>query len=118
MATIDYSETQVRVQLPADRTVHVVTWTPFSATDTGQAYELPASADRSIQFSGTFGSSTMVLEGSLDGTNYETLTDPQGNAISKTATGIEQIMEVTRYIRPRCTVASGATITATLLVRR
>lgn len=101
---------------------HVVSWTPLTTTnDTGTAIEMAGSSIRSIQFAGTFGAGgTIVLQGSNDGTNYVTLTDPQGTAISKTAAAIEQIEEVTRYIRPFVSAGDGTTsLTATLcLVRR
>jgi hypothetical protein len=88
--------------------------------DTGVAMEQPGSAIRSVQIAGTFDSATVVVEGSNDGTNYVTLTDPQGNAISKTAAAIEAIEEVTRYVRPRSS-GGGANTALTIsfmLVRR
>ena len=99
---------------------HVITWTGLLNGDDGSPIEMPGSSDRSIQFTGTFGvGGTIVLEGSNDGTNYVSLTDPQGNAISKTAAGIEAVMELTRYIRPRVTAGDGTTsLVATLLVKR
>lgn len=100
---------------------HIVSWTPLtSANAAGTPIELSGSTIRSIQFSGTFDSATIILEGSNDGTNYQTLTDPQGNAISKTSAALEQIEEATRYVRPSSSGGSGSqSITATLfLVRR
>lgn len=99
---------------------HVITWSGLLNGDDGTPIEMPGSADRSIQFVGTFGAGgTIVFEGSNDGTNYATLADPQGNAISKTSAGIEAILEITRYVRPRVTAGDGTTnLVATLLVRR
>lgn len=100
---------------------HIVSWASISTlNDTGIAVEMSGSSVRSIQFTGTFGvGGTIILQGSNDGTNYATLTDPQGNAISKTAAGIEQIEEVTRYIRPLVSAGDGTTsLTATLLLVR
>lgn len=80
--------------------------------------EMP-SIHKSVQFVGTFDGGTIILEGSNDGVNYHTLTDPQGNAISKTAAGLEEIEETTRYIRPRCTVAgAGTDIDVHMILRR
>ena len=100
--------------------VHIVQWTGLLNTDDGAPVEMPGSADRSIQFTGTFGvGGTVAFEGSNDGVNYASLTDPQGNAISKTASGIEAVAEVTRFVRPRVTAGDGTTnLVATLLVRR
>lgn len=98
---------------------HVIEWTGLLNGDTGESIQMPGSSDRSIQFSGTFSGGTIILQGSNDGTNWETLTDLQGNAISKTASGIEMVVEVTRYIRPNVTAGDGSTsLTATLLLKR
>lgn len=96
-----------------------VMWT-LPNGDTGQAFRVDKYADMSVQFGGTFGTGgTVVWEGSNDGTNYVTLTDPQGNAISKTAAAIESVTEPTLYVRPRCTAGDGTTaITVAMYSRR
>jgi hypothetical protein len=59
------------------------------------------------------------LEGSNDGTNYAALTDPQGNALDITTAKVEQIMELTRYIRPRVTAGDGTTsLTVTVMASK
>jgi len=97
---------------------HVLSWTPLTTTDDrGVAIEMPGSADRTIQFMGTFGAGgTIVLQGSnvaapasATDADWVTLTDPQGNAISKTAASIESVLELTRWIRPRVTAGDGTT---------
>jgi len=99
---------------------HIIEWSGLLNGDTGAPIEMPTSADRSVQFQGTFGvGGTILMEGSNDGVNYHTLTDPQGNALSKTAAGIEQIQEITRYMRPRVSAGDGSTnLVASMLVRR
>ena len=88
-----------------ERNCHVILWTPLTAANpNGTAIQMGGSSDRCVQMVGTFGSATVKLQGSIDGTNYFDLTDPQGNAISKTSAAGEQIMELTRYIKP---VSSG-----------
>jgi len=81
---------------------------------------MPGSADRSVQVTGTFGAGgNLRIEGSNDGTNYSALTDPQGNALDFTATKIEGVLELTRYIRPRATAGDGTTsLTVTMILRR
>lgn len=87
----------------------LVSWT-LANGETGDAVELGNYRDRSVQVGGTFGvGGTVVIEGSNDGANYVVLTDPQGNAISKTAAAIEQITETTRYIRARVSAGDGTT---------
>lgn len=98
--------------------------TPTS--DTPTPVESPSYADRSVQVFGAVGAAgfngaTITMQGSNDGTNWFTLTDPLGNDVAFTASGGKQIMEVTRHIRP---IISGATtgtapgVTVNLLLRR
>lgn len=100
----------------------VVAWTGLTHTtsDSGDPFEMPGAADRSLQVTGTFGSGgTLTFEGSNDGTNWATLTDPQGNGLTVQAAKIEAVLELTRYVRPRITAGDGTTsLTATMLVRR
>jgi hypothetical protein len=100
--------------------VHVITWTPLtSANAAGTAVQMPGSADRTVQITGTFDSATVVMQGSLDGTNWFTLGDPQGNTISKTSAALEAISELVRYIRPSTSGGGGTqSLTVMLLMRR
>ena len=66
----------------------------------GEAIKVPDHADRSVHVVGNFDSATVVFQGSNDGANFVTLLDPQGTAISFTATGLKQILEITRFVRP------------------
>lgn len=78
-------------------------------------------ADRSVQIGGTFGSSgTVVLEGSNDGgSNYLTLNDAFGNALTFTSPGLKQITEVVERVRPRVTNGDGTTaIDVNLFMRK
>jgi len=103
-----------------DRGCYVVSWSGLLNGDDGSPIEMPGAADRSVQFTGTFGTGgTIQIEGSNDGTNYVVLTDPQGNNISKTAAGIEQVVEITRYLRPRVTAGDGTTnLVTTMLIKQ
>ena len=95
-----------------------VTWTPMATGDVGANFGRPDYADRTIQFTGTFGGATAVLEGSNDGVNFFTLNDPVGNALSFTAAALKQIAEATAFVRPHITGGGGVTITAILMARR
>lgn len=91
-----------------------------SSSDVGAAVELPG-ADRTVQLSGTLGTGGAVtMQGSQDGTNWGTLTDPAGNAIVLNAIGaLAQISEATRYTRPSVTAGNGTTdLVVTLTSRR
>lgn len=101
--------------------VNVITWTGLLNGDDGTPVEMVAAADRSVQISGTFGTGgTVLVEGTnlSDASGMINLTDPQGNPISKTAAAIEQVQELTRFIRPRVSAGDGTTsITVTMLVK-
>jgi hypothetical protein len=77
-------------------------------------------ADRSIQVTGTFDTTTVIAEGSNDGgTTYAALTDYQGNAVSFTAAGLEGIQEITELMRARVTAGGASTdIDVHILLRR
>ena len=92
------------------------TWNLTTADTTGDAIQWPGAADRTVQFiSASFGAATVVFEWSLDGTNFVTATDGQGNVISFTAEGGEMVAENALFFRPRLSVAgSGAIIQARL----
>lgn len=87
-----------------------ILWETLTNGDTGRPLLCPHFADKSVQVTGTFGSGgTVILEGSNDGTNWETLNDPQGTAISLTVAGMYQVLENTKMVRPSVTAGDGAT---------
>lgn len=107
--------------ISGDGNVRKIIWTPLTTTNAdGAPAEWVRWADRCIQFNGTFGvGGTVKLQGSNDGTNWYDLADAQGNAISKTAAGIEQVLEMTQFVRPYISAGDGTTsITATLVMRK
>lgn len=107
--------------LTGEGSVRKIVWGALTTTnDRGTPCEWLQWADRSIQFNGTFGAGgTIKLQGSNDGTNWIDLTDPQGNAISKAAAGIEAVTEITQFVRPFVSAGDGTTLlTATLVMRR
>ena len=90
---------------------YIAEWAEISAAiTTGDALEKVQLTDRTVQMTGTWDGATIVMQGSLDGVTYFTLTDPQGNALSFTADGLESVMEATRFIRPFRSVAGGGTV--------
>lgn len=95
-------------------------WTPMLNGDVGTQAEFGEFADRSVQFTGTFGSGgSASLEGSNDGTNWFILTQPGGTAATKTAAGLVAIVELTQFIRPHVTAGDGTTsLTAIVFARR
>lgn len=114
--TIAVTRTKVSEELS------VYTWANLVLADATGAVlnrQVASFADRSVQITGTFDGATVIFEGSNDGTNFRTLTDPQGNDISKTAAALEQITELVLNVRPRVTGAGALTdITVILLARK
>lgn len=120
MATIAFT---VDYKPSGQHNAALVTWPTLTQTgsDVGAAFEHADFADRCVQFDGTIGTGgSITLQGSNDGTNWSALTDPQGNAITKTSLpAIEAITENTRYIRPAVTAGDGTTsINCRLWARR
>ena len=88
----------------------VVLWETILDGDTGLSFLAFHMNDLSIAVNGTFGAGGSInMEGSNDGTNWHILTDPQGNAITKTAAFMEQITEACKLYRVNCTGGDGTT---------
>ncbi len=111
MATITYTKTVIS---PGPV---LITWAAIGDGDTGAPVELLEFVDRAVQVEGSFAGGTCEIQGSIDGVNWRTLTDPQGNTLTITAGRIEQITELVRYLRPAVTGA-GAAIEVHLLMRK
>lgn len=77
-----------------------VTWEGLDGDDNGETWSDLDHPDRSIQVVGLFDGATAVLQGSNDGTNWETAVDIFGNPISLTAAGIRQVGPLYNHLRP------------------
>jgi hypothetical protein len=100
-----------------------VFWEQLTTTNTeGAAIDpvlLADFADRSVQITGTPDGATLKFQGSNDLSTFVSLTDPQGNAIEKTAAALEQVMENTLTVKPVVTGAGVSTdLDVTLIARR
>ncbi|HEU0283146.1 MAG TPA: hypothetical protein VFQ99_05135 [Gallionella sp.] len=117
MATV----TPVITDLTGQDQVIKITWALTTANPDGapiKVSQFGEFADRTIYFVGTWGGATAAWEGG-DGTVYMPITNPAGTAITKTANGINAIIELPEFSRPNLTTpGAGATITATLILRR
>ncbi len=91
--------------------VRRVRWTGLLNGDDGTPVEMSGWPDRSVQILGTFGSGgSVTLQGSNDGgTTWAALTDPQGNAITKTSAALEAVTALVHKIRPGGTAGDGST---------
>lgn len=94
----------------------VITWAGLANADSGSAGDLVGSPDKTVQVTGTFGAGgSVTLQGSNDGTNWETLSDPLGTALTFTAAGLKAVLENPLYIRPIVTAGDGTTDLAVTL---
>ena len=90
-----------------DSSVITAAWT-LTVTDTGSTLGCAAYADKSVQVGVTgdvFNAGTILIEGSLDGTTWSTLTTNQGSPLVFTAFGLAKIQDHVIYIRPRASIA-------------
>jgi hypothetical protein len=110
------TRTDIKAAVPAA----VFAWTGLDLDDSGIQIECVDYVDRTVAITGTFGvGGSVTLQGSNDGSNWFALTDMQANAITKTAAGMELVMEAPLYIRPLVTAGDGTTsLTVTLFCRR
>jgi len=97
-----------------NRGVVKLVWSSLTNSDTALSQSIPDFPDKTVQVDVTAGTPTCVLQGSNDASTWHTLVDPQGNNISFTADGIEQVLENTQYIRPAITAGTG-TVTVTVI---
>ena len=97
----------------------IITWTPITEADVGRgALVMGASgAVGAMQVNGTFGSATITLQGSNDGTNFYALTDPAGNDVALGAAGIIDFSTAAAYIRPATAGGTGSSLTVTVCLR-
>lgn len=106
--------TPTTVKVGPDSRTLKATWTGFThtITDSNPLQNVAADA-RSICVEGTFDSATVTISGSNDGTNYHTLHDLQGNALTFTTAGLKSVEEATLWIKCSHT---GGTATEALTV--
>jgi hypothetical protein len=104
---------------PMAGTAWLFDWAGLLNTDDGSPAQLAGHADKTVTIHGTFGAGgSLTIEGSNDNANWFACTDPQGNAITKTAASMEAISENPRYLRPRVTAGDGTTNLRCMIVAR
>ena len=92
---------------------HKWIWDAMGNADTGDALDPNGGSisfpDKTVHVHGVnWGSATLIIQGSNDGVNWETLTDPSNTALSFTSDALKVILESPLYIRPK---TSGGTAT-------
>ena len=113
MATIIPTTVEEQVRAAAYR------WTDYSTADTSTPIKVQnmQGLAGSVQVTGTFGSATITLQASNDGTNYVTLKDSAGTAISFTAAGMAEFSTAALYLKPTSTGGTADNVTVTVILR-
>ena len=107
MATIDLTSTD-RNSVPG---VVLYKWEALGDADSGEAVGVGYAADITVQAIGTFGSATVRLQGSNDGTNWHNMTQRGGTtALGFTAAGVHSINEMPAFIRPATAGGTGTDV--------
>lgn len=96
-----------------------VTWTGVSTADTMVAYEVPDQAAwfAALQMTGTWGGSTVTLQGSEDNSTYLTIKDRSGTAISATANARFDLSTGAKYVKPASSGGTGDNVDVVLTLR-
>jgi len=125
MATITPATTATSIETPfSERSSNYVsrsttTWTDLSTADTATSIDVSGLGGvvGVFEVNGTFGSATIVLQGSIDGTNWYVLEDVQGTAISATAAAMFEFDTEVTSIRPSSSGGTADDVTVTLTYR-
>lgn len=103
------------VSFKGDGSAMLAVWPNATESDTLSPVKMPEYTARTISIQGTFGGATVVINGSIDGTNYSGLTNPAGSAISKTSAAVVGVFEATQYYQPVASGGSSQILTVSML---
>ena len=98
-----------------------VLWPSLTETNNdGSAISNPQNSDRSVHAWGTFGGTSIALQGSneLSPVNWVPVNDPSGTAITFTTAGSAQIAENMLHYRVLLTGGTSTTVNVVMLSRR
>ena len=116
------------IQTPLDgRNLKLIRWVALNANDTGQPFVVGGFSDKTIQIDGATLGSGITIQGSIDpseltspdggvvGAGWDTVNDPQGNALAGITTEkVETVLEHIYLLRPNC--AAGVTSATVFLL--
>ena len=113
MATIIPTTVEQQIQAAAYR------WTDYSTADTSTPIKVQnmQGLAGSVQVTGTFGSATITLQVSNDGTNYVTLKDSAGADISLTSAGMREFSTAALYLKPTSSGGTADNVVVTVILR-
>lgn len=113
MATIVSITVEEQIRAAAYR------WTDLSTADTAAPVKIQnmQGLAGSAQVTGTFGGATIALQASNDGTNYVTMKDSTGTAITFTAAGMAEFSTAALFIKPASSGGTDDNVTVTIVLR-
>lgn len=96
-----------------------IEWEEITESDTATEVTIKGlgPAVGSVQFTGTFGGATAVLQGSNDGSTWVTINDQNGDAISMTSAGAADFSTAMLYLRPSMSSGSSQDIDIFMVLR-
>lgn len=99
--------------------IDVWRWAGLTESDTCAPIPLGDYSDVTVQVGGTFGSGTLSVQGSAapQDAGYVAVHDPQGNALSFSAAGMEAVLEKLYWLKPVLAGATGANLDIYVLAR-
>lgn len=101
-----------------EKRVAVATWSPLTEADAdGRAEYFSRYGRVTVQVKGTFANGTLHVQGSNDGSNYQTLTVEGSQAATFTAADTKVLAEVPRYIKPVLLSGSGCSLSVLIAGR-
>jgi hypothetical protein len=96
-----------------------VTWADLATGDTIVAFPVAAQAAvaGAVQFGGTFGSATVKLQVSNDGTTYFDMKDLGGTVVTATSAALFEFTTAAMYLRPAISGGTNDAVDVTLVLR-
>lgn len=103
--------------IPSASNIPVLTWTGVSTADTMTPVVVRKGSSGAVQMTGTWGSATVKLQGSLDGTTYFDLKDASGTTISATSNAYFQFTTSAVYLKPASSGGTADNVDVVLVLR-
>lgn len=98
----------------ADDGVAIAKWEGITENDAGKMIRMAAFPVKTVHVTGDFGGGDVTLEGSNDGSNFETLLDCSGSPVTVNSAGIFRLQANPLYIQ--VTVATGTAMDIDVII--
>jgi len=98
---------------------HTIQWTGLTTAGNASIEAVGvrfAAAVAAVQATGTFGSATVALHGSCDGTNFVALSDTDSTTIGLTSAGISEFSTGVAFLKPNVSGGTGDDLDVTVVL--